>query len=257
MGHKSFIYIIFISFFISCISLWRASVGPSGERMMEVILQEMQKKPEVVASITIEGVKRLQSAQEKKDHLIQLEKVKKKRNEMLGDNDSPWSGNPKGDVVVFSFFDYHCGYCRRVNATLEKLIASDKNIKVVYKEYPIFGDYTFSKAALAAHKQGRYKDFYEVLMSSDGNFSLENLLDIAKRLKLNMPKFTKDMNSPEVESLIKKNMSLGQSLDISMTPTFIFGDSVVPGSLSLEQFREAITKERAKASAQKSVIAQS
>lgn len=251
MWNKSFVYVIFISFFISCIALWRASVGPSGDRMMEVILQEMNKKPEVIASITIEGVKRLQSAQEKKDQMIQLQQLKKKRNEMLGDNGSPWSGNPRGDVVIFSFFDYHCGYCRRVNPTLEKLLASDKSIKVVYKEYPIFGDYTFSKAALAAHKQGRYKDFYEVLMSSDGNFSLENILDVAKRLKLDMNKFTKDMNSPEIEALIKKNMALGQSLNISMTPTFIFGDSVIPGSLSLEQFRDAIAKERTKDASRK------
>ena len=83
-------------------------------------------------------------------------------------------------------------------------------------------------------------------MSSDGNFSLENLLDVAKRLKLNMDKFTKDMNGAEVEAMIKKNMELGQSLNINLTPTFIFGDSVIPGSLSLEQFREAIAKERAK-----------
>ncbi len=226
--------------------LWQVFLRTSPERLMAAVLSEMEKKPELVAQVALKGMKNIQVEQDERERMLQLEKIKKKRNEMLGDQGAPWAGNPQGDVTIFVFFDYHCGYCRRANAVIEKLLASDKNIKVVYKDYPIFGDYTFSKAALAAQKQGKYKDFYDVLMSSDGNFSLENILDIAKRLRLDMNKFTQDMNGQAVESQVRSNMALGNSLDINSTPTFVFGDTIVPGSVTLDQFKDAIAKERQK-----------
>lgn len=246
MWNRSFIIVLGASFVLSCVSLWRATVGPSSERLMETIYSELSKQPEVIAAITVEGMKTLQRQQDEANMRSKLDKIKAKRQELLGDSKSPFSGNPKGDVTIFSFFDYHCGYCRRVNATLEKLLVNDPNIKIVYKEFPIFGDLTLSKAALAAHKQRRYKDFYTVLMNSEETLSPENLLEIARKLKMNVDQFSRDMSSLEVERQVQENMELGRSLDIAETPTFIVGSNVVPGALDLEGFRQEIAKERLK-----------
>ncbi|MDC0348987.1 DsbA family protein [Alphaproteobacteria bacterium] len=244
MWNKSFIIIVFSSFFLACIALWRASVGPSAERMMESVLFEMNKKPEVIARITIEGMSKLQKKQEEEDRLGQIEKVRSKKQELLKDKKSPFSGNPEGDIVVLVFFDYHCGFCRTAHSTVEKLLAKDKNLKVIYKEYPIFGDLTLSRAALAAHKQGKYQDFHTILMKSDGTFTREALVDLARKLKLNVKKFNADMNSLSIENQVKANMTLGRSLDITATPTFVIGDTVIPGALPLEDFQKEIRKER-------------
>lgn len=246
MWNKSFVIIVFSSFFLSCIALWRASVGPSAERIMESVLSEMNKQPEVVAKIVIEGAHKLQKNQEEKERLQRIEKIKAKKRELLQDTKSPFAGHPKGDVVVLVFFDYHCGHCRSAHETVQKLLAYDKNIKVIYKEYPIFGDLTLSRAAFAAQRQGKYLDFHTILMRSDATLTQEGLIELAHKMKMDVKKFSADMNSMETENRIKQNMTLGQSLDISATPTFVIGDNVIPGVISLEEFQTEIRKERQK-----------
>ena len=50
-----------------------------------------------------------------------------------------WIGNPDADVVVVEFFDYACGYCRRMVGDVERLVADDPKVKVVFREFPILG----------------------------------------------------------------------------------------------------------------------
>lgn len=244
MWNKSFVVIVFASFFLSCVALWRASVGPSAERLMDTILTEMNKKPEVVAKITIEGMRTLQKDQEEKERQEKIKKIKEKKSELTEDRQSPFSGNPKGDVTILVFFDYHCGFCRGAFATIEQLLKRDQNVKVIFKEYPIFGDYTLSKAAMAAHRQGKYKDFYTIFMKSDGHFTQETIMDIARKLKMNVKQFVKDMHSKDVTNQIKGNMRLGEGLGISATPTFVFGGNVIPGAIPLEDLEKEVRAER-------------
>lgn len=244
MWNKSFVVVVFASFFLSCVALWRASVGPSAERLMDTILTEMNKKPEVIAKVTIEGMRTLQKNQEEKERQEKIKKIKEKKSELVDDRHAPFSGNPKGDVTVLVFFDYHCGFCRSAFPAIEQLIKRDQNVKVIFKEYPIFGDYTLSKAAMAAHKQGRYKDFYTIFMKSDGHFTQETIMDIARKLKMNVKQFVKDMNGKDVMSQIKANVRLGESLGISATPTFVFGENVIPGVIPIEDLEKEVRAER-------------
>lgn len=244
MWNKSFVIIVFASFFLSCVALWRASVGPSAERMMDSILMEMNKKPEVVAKVTIEGMRKLQKDQEEKEKTEKIAKIKSRKSELLDDYKSPFAGPRDADVTLLVFFDYHCGFCRSAYATVERLLKEDKNLRVIFKEYPIFGDLSLSKAALAAHKQGRYMDFYTIFMKSDGQFTQEGIVDIARKLKMNVKKFVRDMNSKEVLKQVQANMNLGRSLDISATPTFVFGQNVIPGAIPLDELKKEIRAER-------------
>jgi surface antigen len=61
---------------------------------------------------------------------------------------SAWQGARDGDVVLVEFFDYACGYCRRSNADVDRLLAEDKRLKVVWRELPVLG-----QDSLAAPKQ--------------------------------------------------------------------------------------------------------
>ncbi|NIO39518.1 MAG: thioredoxin domain-containing protein, partial [Burkholderiales bacterium] len=50
------------------------------------------------------------------------------------------AGNPQGDVTIVEFSDYNCPYCKRAFTHLTNLIEKDKNVRVVLKEFPIFGE---------------------------------------------------------------------------------------------------------------------
>ncbi len=52
---------------------------------------------------------------------------------------SAWAGAEKGDVVLVEFFDYACGYCRKSNADIDRLLGEDKQLKVVWRELPVLG----------------------------------------------------------------------------------------------------------------------
>ena len=80
------------------------------------------------------------------------------RQQVFDDPQSPVAGNPKGDVSLVEFFDYRCPYCKQVEPALEKLIGDDRQLRFVYKEFPVLGpdSETAARVALAAKKQGRY-----------------------------------------------------------------------------------------------------
>ncbi|MEI8320487.1 MAG: DsbA family protein [Alphaproteobacteria bacterium] len=246
MWNKSFIIIVLASFALSCVALWRASVGPSSERLMETILEEFNKKPEVIAEITVQGMRNLQQKAENADLVRKQKKIKEKQAELETNSVSPFIGNPNGDMVITQFFDYHCGYCRKVDPIIEELLKTDHSVRIVFKEYPIFGDATLAKAALAANKQKKYKEFHTSLMNAEANLSEDSLVGLARSLGMDGAKFVKDMNSPAIEKELKDNLALGESLEISGTPCFIIGGTLLPGAIDLETIKKTLASERLK-----------
>jgi protein-disulfide isomerase len=109
---------------------------------------------------------------------------------MLTAADAPSIGNPKGDVTVVEFFDYHCGYCKRALPDVNALIQDDKNVRVVFHEMPILSadSQTAALWALAAHKQGKYFEFHSKLMTTQGTLNEAALTKIGTDLGLDMDK---------------------------------------------------------------------
>ena len=61
------------------------------------------------------------------------------RDSVLRDPEIPSLGNPKGDLTVVEFFDYQCPYCKKLAPELAQLVREDGNIRLVLKDWPIFG----------------------------------------------------------------------------------------------------------------------
>lgn len=162
---------------------------------------------------------------------------------------TPVAGNPKGDIVVVEFFDYNCGYCKKVYTDVTKLIDTDKGVKVVMKEFPILGptSETAARWALAAHKQDKYMEFHGRLMSSKSRVNEGLLKDIAKDLGLDIAKIEQDAQSEDITDYINQNRALAQQLGVSGTPGFIFKDEVVPGAIGFDEMTRIVAEKRAAA----------
>ena len=78
---------------------------------------------------------------------------------LAGDPAAPVIGNPQADITIVEFFDYTCPYCKAVEPRLAALVARDRQLKLVLKEFPILHPVSLvaTRAALAAMKQGKYK----------------------------------------------------------------------------------------------------
>ncbi len=167
--------------------------------------------------------------------------------ELLTDPDGSPVKAKEGAVTVVEFFDYRCGYCKKMQSTIEK-IGSGTAIRVLYKELPILGPESLyaSKAALAAAKQGSYDKFHQALMNAAEALTPESVDKIAAGFGLNLSQLKKDMDSPEVTASIMKNSALAESLGIEATPTFVVGKEVAPGALSEEALNSLIESQRSK-----------
>jgi protein-disulfide isomerase len=100
-----------------------------------------------------------------------IQKVLQARtDEVFRDPDCPASGNLNGDVTLVEFFDYNCPYGRQVAPVVAEAQQADSQLRVVYKEFPILGPNSTvaAKAALAAHKQGKYVEFHRALYQLRG-----------------------------------------------------------------------------------------
>ena len=151
-------------------------------------------------------------------------------------------GNPKGDITVVEFFDYNCGWCKRAVADLMTLTKADPKVRVVLKEYPIFGgppSVLAARAALASIRQGKYWEFHAALMR-EKQVTEANLFVVAERVGLNVARLKADMADPKIEQTIKQNVELGQGLGIEGTPGFLVDARVNVGYVPADGLRQMI-----------------
>ncbi len=148
------------------------------------------------------------------------------------DNYGLEAGNPKGNVTIVEFSDYNCPYCKRAFNDLTKLLDSDKDVRVVLKEFPIFGERSegTARVAIAAKNQGKYFELHAALLKNRGQNTQKAALGMAEKLGLDMDKLKQDMGSDEVSKIIKETRELGTQLGINGTPFYLVGDRVVPGA---------------------------
>lgn len=208
-----------------------------------IIKDYLTKNPEVIVGALREAQKREESMAETKSK----EAIAKTRGKIYEDSTSPVGGNPKGDVTIVEFFDYQCGYCKMAQEAVEKLLKEDKNVKFIYKDFPILGPMSLeaSKASLAAAKQGKFEKFHNVLMSSKERLSDSMILKIAKDAGLNADKLKKDMADEAIMNILKENLELGRTIGVRGTPMFIIGEQVYPGAMQYEQLKKAVEDARA------------
>ncbi len=174
--------------------------------------------------------------------------LKARADEVFRDPQSPVGGNPDGDVTLVEFFDYNCPYCRRVGPIMITAEAADAKLRVVYKEFPILGPNSVfaARAALAAHRQGKYVAFHNALMAVEGVADRDKVLQVATQLGLDLDRLKRDMDDPVIQRMISKNLALAQALRINGTPSFVAGDQIVRGAIELKALQALIQQGRDK-----------
>ena len=212
------------------------------EAIRQIIRDYLLEQPELL----IEVQQALQAKRDAEAALQAQQAIQIYSDEIFSDPEAPVAGNPEGAIVLVEFFDYRCGYCRRVKPTLETLLAENDDLRVVFKEFPILGPESTlaARAALASRAQGLYEPFHWALMSTDGPFDLDHILAVARSVGLDDERLARDMEEPAIDTLIDRNAVLASALAIRGTPAFVIGDRMIRGALPIGQFRTAIADAR-------------
>jgi protein-disulfide isomerase len=155
------------------------------------------------------------------------------------------AGNPKGDITVVEFTDYNCGYCRSSVPDVEKLVAGDSGIKLVYRELPILSATSRDAAlwALAAAKQGKHAAFHTAMFAG-GRAGAATIKAAATRAGLDITAAEKFAASGEASAEVESNLAIMQQVGFNGTPTFIIGDQIFEGAVGYEALKAAVAKAR-------------
>jgi protein-disulfide isomerase len=155
-------------------------------------------------------------------------------------------GNPRGKVTLVEFTDYGCTFCRQSVADVKALIATNPDLRVVMREWPIFkGSDSAARMALAAAKQGKYQAFHDALFAH-GPPSAETVRIAAQAAGLDIAAAEAYASSPPPQFELQKNMELARRLGFEGTPSWVVGDAIFSGAVGRERLADAIEAARDK-----------
>jgi len=153
-----------------------------------------------------------------------------------------WAGAKNGDVVLVEFFDYACGFCRKSNADLDRLLKEDPKLKIVWRDWPILGpdSEAAAKVSLAAAAAGRFKPFHDAVFAA-GRPSPSAVATAEQTAGLAAAAPPKDADAE-----LARNYDLARAVGANGTPTFVVGDKVLRGAVGYDALKAAIEAARAR-----------
>lgn len=215
--------------------------GEQRQAVEQIVKEYLLKNPEVLQDALTELERRQQDAQK----TAQAGALSEARETLTNSPHGAVIGNPQGDITLVEFFDYNCGYCKRALGDVRTLVKSDPKLRVVLKDFPVLGPDSVeaSRIALAVKQQlkgDKLFDYHVKLMETKGRVNGERALGLAKEMGVDMARLQKDMESPDVRAAIQENVSLGDKLGLTGTPSFIVGDEVISGAVGVEPIRKVV-----------------
>jgi protein-disulfide isomerase len=166
-----------------------------------------------------------------------------------GNGPAKGAKQPKVTMVMWS--DFQCPFCSRAEPTVAKILETYKDdVRIVWRNEPLSfhpNAMPAAKAAMAAHKQGKFWEMHAKLFANQQQLSEDSYATWAKEIGLDMAKWKADKESPEIAELINKDSAYGQQVGADGTPTFFINGKVIAGAMPFESFKPIIDEQIKKA----------
>ena len=163
---------------------------------------------------------------------------------------SPTKGPDSAPVKIVEWSDFQCPFCRRANPTLAQIQKEygDK-VQFAFKHMPL-SMHTKApgahKAAEAAGIQGKFWEMHDLIFADQRGMSDEKYEEYAKQLGLDVAKFNKDRQSPQVEARLNSDMAEASKLGVTGTPAFFVNGRYLSGAQPFASFKTLIDEQLAK-----------
>ncbi|HEY8563618.1 MAG TPA: thioredoxin domain-containing protein [Pyrinomonadaceae bacterium] len=165
----------------------------------------------------------------------------------IGTENAPFKGAATAPVTIVMFSDFQCSACAATHPVLKKVLAeySAEKVRFVVRNFPLTSihenAFQAARAANAAHAQGKFFEFTEILYRNQSALDAESLKKYAGEAGLNLRQFELDLQSEKTSAAVRKDMADGAGFGINATPT-IYVNGVKVRVLTADGFREAIDK---------------
>ena len=211
-----------------------APVGTPDRAAIEAIVRNyILEHPEILP----EAMSRLQSRET-------ANAISTNRDAIFKPYANAWEGAAEPDITIVQFFDYDCGFCRRSLPDIQRLLAEDRKLRIVYREFPVLGPNSevAAKASLAAAQAGSYIQVHRALYGAK-ELSVAEVGKVAAKFGV---KLSAD---PATTREIEANRGLARPLGLTGTPSWVIGDQVLSGAIGYDALKAAIAVARKKSTA--------
>lgn len=163
----------------------------------------------------------------------------------------PWKGSENAPVTIVEFSDFECPFCAKVGPTLQALLDQyPGQLQIVFRNNPLeFHSHArgAAEAALAAHYQGRFWEFHDLLFANNKALTDDDLRTYAQTARLDAPSFEVDRKASETADRIDEDIRWAQQLGANGTPTFFVNGKLLVGAQPISAFSALIDEELARA----------
>lgn len=167
-----------------------------------------------------------------------------------------WKGNPAARVVVVTFADFECIYCKRAAAELERLYAAYRDrVLFVFKHYPLDPACNPSvrnrkhpracdaaRAAVCAREQGRFWAFHDLAFANQQHLDPASLRSYVERTGAAVAGFDACLALERSLEAVQRDGTLGRALDIRGTPRIFIDGELHRSGTSAEAMARAIER---------------
>ena len=225
--------------FLSTLS---ASFDTNGKVLDEEIKDFILKNPEII----IESLQKFEAKKENEKKLENKNKINTLRDQIYS-SESLFEGNKLSNKTIVEFFDYNCSYCKKAHLDLKKIISDDKNIKVIYKNYPILSENSLklAKYALIISEidKKKFVKFHNLILTNKGMINDEVLNSILSKLDIDKNYLEKKIDDEEINQKLKNDIDLARNLGLRGTPAFIISDEIFFGYINKEDMVSIINQQ--------------
>jgi protein-disulfide isomerase len=170
----------------------------------------------------------------------------------------PSKGPPDAPIVIVEFGDFQCPSCRQLDRLLRQLLATNRQIRLVFKDFPLEQIHPWAMtAALAgrcafAHSAEAFWKLHDLIYDNQDTIPVataaDKLIQLAEQAGVSSTSMRSCMADPKTTELVRQSIAEGRRLDVNSTPTsFVNGRRVVgPNQPLIEQYVTWLTNENGK-----------
>lgn len=231
------------------------AVSFSGPASAQKALSTAEKSQveKMIADYLMENPEALRAALENMQAHYETLEMERKKQALKNNADALY--RTKGDfsmgpedapITIVEFFDYNCGYCKRVFEPLMQVMQENTDVRLIFKEMPILSESSAEAAeiALAIEDKMKFLTFHTKLMTHKGSINSALIDRTLEELDLSPAAIRKTAKNAKIAQLINNNQRLASRLGITGTPAFVVNDELLPGALDKQQFDELLNSIR-------------
>lgn len=162
--------------------------------------------------------------------------------------EDPFIGPEMAAVTIVEFGDFQCPACAALVPIIKQLKEENPDVKFVYRQFPLKQVHEFAElaaeASLAAHAQGKFWEFHDLLFANQSQLARADLVAHASALGLDLDRFNRELDTGVYRDAVQQSITDGTIVGIRGTPSLYINNVPYAGQNSVAAIQAAIDSAR-------------